>query len=738
MPPATPLNYAAAVKSGRHSPLAVGYPSPQQNKRSRTSTPRPGSRRGESSSGREETYKKDIYLVFVRNALQEKTKGNSEGFDKLVSKFSPSSIHSSATESPVELRSWVNGLSHIVTSLERVHAPLVDALVALPWTTMDAAFVKCYIGFIGTLVSAKPEYLKGVLSRTVQGFTHQSGLRALNVNQAESSTEPMTRRIVYDRLHTLLEHLLSIIPTLSSILQPLLIQNFPHKRQEKVAQVTYIKNLLRVSEYCRGLSDKILATVIDRAIQIDVEVQVELEDLEDEGLAETADILSFDPFDAELKDEGDVSDSGGDEDDDEEGDGISDLSSEAESISSEEPSDRKNELAYVIDMVSKLDAILKLVFEHFQSLGTFEADRPPSTPLNYSHPSHPAFSGLRRNQFLTLLTIFDRTILKTFKSRYTQFLVFWYSSLDMEFSDLFQGLLVSKALFEADQPAVMRAAAASYIASYVSRAQFVDRESARRVAGLLCDFLERELEGLAALSESGIDVIDARTFSVFYAVAQAVFLIFCFRWRDFLHEDEHYGGVDDMEGFSNNSNKKWMPQLDVIQRVITSPLNPLKICSQNVVRQFAKISQATGFVYCYSILESNRRTDLSIGASPGTPTTAGQSKVNSSPMRLQNPKPTITISLSSGVDADLNTFFPFDPYRLPSSMSYIEGLYREWSSVALEEEEDDEDEPEEDEVGGNDDPSMMVVGSTDDELGRSFGGMSISPARPMIESSMIA
>jgi len=36
-----------------------------------------------------------------------------------------------------------------------------------------------------------------------------------------------------------------------------------------------------------------------------------------------------------------------------------------------------------------------------------------------------------------------------------------------------------KALLEQDQPAVTRAAAASYIASFVSRAQFVDREGAR-------------------------------------------------------------------------------------------------------------------------------------------------------------------------------------------------------------------------------------------------------------------
>lgn len=98
----------------------------------------------------------------------------------------------------------------------------------------------------------------------------ESGLQALNAGMPESSSKPLTRRIVYDRIHFLLRHLLSLVPTLPSTLQPLLARNFPHKRQDQTAQVTYIRNLLRVTDYCPEIADRILATVIDRAIQIDV------------------------------------------------------------------------------------------------------------------------------------------------------------------------------------------------------------------------------------------------------------------------------------------------------------------------------------------------------------------------------------------------------------------------------------------------------------------------------------
>ena len=93
-------------------------------------------------------------------------------------------------------------------------------------------------------------------------------------------------------------------------------------------------------------------------------------------------------------------------------------------------------------------------------------------------------------------------------------------------------------------------------------------------------------------------------------------------------------------------------------------------------------------------------------------------------------------------DADLTTFFPFDPYKLPRSCSYIEGIYREWTSVAIDDSDDEDDgerTEEEGEEEGNetssDDGDLYMHGPAsfvDDTtgLGESFGGMSISPAPP--------
>jgi len=86
----------------------------------------------------------------------------------------------------------------------------------MPWTTTDAAFIKSYIEFMGILVSAETEFLSLVLASTIQRMTYHSGLNVLSVFQPETPIAPITRRMVYDRLHSLLQRLITLATTLPS------------------------------------------------------------------------------------------------------------------------------------------------------------------------------------------------------------------------------------------------------------------------------------------------------------------------------------------------------------------------------------------------------------------------------------------------------------------------------------------------------------------------------------------
>lgn len=185
-----------------------------------------------------------------------------------------------------ELHLLINALSHVVSHLDRRHATLVNAIISLSWASMDATFVKSYITFMGLLLSAQSQYGATVLEKAVQGLTHRESYCYNPVCLTESRTEvdiaavrlagtnhlgkKLTRGDLYDRHHALLEHVLSIVPTLIKSLQPIIARKFPHKRLEKIYHVTYVRNMLRLAQYCPGLEDQILSSVVERAIQIDV------------------------------------------------------------------------------------------------------------------------------------------------------------------------------------------------------------------------------------------------------------------------------------------------------------------------------------------------------------------------------------------------------------------------------------------------------------------------------------
>ena len=322
-----------------------------------------------------------------------------------------------------------------------------------------------------------------------------------------------------------------------------------------------------------------------------VEIQVELEELET-GQEQT-EIFDLDPFDTIVGQES--SNEPGEDDDDDDGsedggDNFSDLSTEAGSDDNDDAPlvHTPLDLDRITEMVNKLDAILKLLFDHF--------DRPPSSTSTPSEPSTPAptissppLSPIltsprtpsppaepkdgptqQLTQFHALLAIFTRTILCTFKSRYTQFLLFWFASRDAAFVDLFLGELVAHALLEPTTPEVSRAAAASYVASFVSRAMFIGRDEARGAVRVLCRFLEHEVDVHESGGGDGGDD-DAAPPGVFYAVAQAVFLIFCFRWRELVEGD------GEGEPPAGSPTKMWMGELSVIRRVVACPLQPLKV-----------------------------------------------------------------------------------------------------------------------------------------------------------------
>jgi RNA polymerase I-specific transcription initiation factor RRN3 len=367
---------------------------------------------------------------------------------------------------------------------------------------------------------------------------------------------------------------------------------------------------------------------------------------------------------------------------------------------------------------SKVDALSTLFLKHLerifagktkgsQNLSSLSSVAPPSLPFHrsYTNPDN------RLAHFQTLLSIFDRLVLPTFQCRRAQFIVFWCCSLDSGYTDLFLGLLVSRALYETTQPAVNRVAAASYIASFVSRAKYIDDDQVRTVV----QYLTAYIDGILAEARSDpMAVAASGGLMVFYTVCQAVMMIFCFRWRalqsaaagEETMADEME--MDDVEGSESADQSGWMADMDVLQKAVFSQLNPLMVsfclcgysfhmtfrakapsilqaCYPIVVDMFAKIAHTTKFMFCYSVITANR------SALESTHVAHSISLENLGSSDVTQVLP--LIGRQSLSETSLDSFFPFDPYDLPRARTFVETFYRNWDEVAVQtEDEDDEDE----------------------------------------------
>lgn len=585
---------------------------------------------------------------------------------------------------------------------------------------MDDTFVAGYVRFVGALVSARPEWLRSVLEKTVKGFRYKSN----HTIGSTASIASVTRRTLYSRLHTLIKILLQLIPTLSPSLSPLLAMHFPAKREPRVAQICYIDNLLAMTDYCRALDEDVLTLVMERALNIDVEIQgtdEDLEEVEDELAVEEEGRGPLpgvnDIVDRPTADD-DESGSSDDDSDDEGAIDLDDIDSDDEpNPISDDEAERKAKggemsertIRRILDARAKLDAILKVILDHLA-----KANKQPAighaAGTDYFDLGGPEgeveLRARRKALFATLLDIFDRTLLRTFKTRNVQFVLFYLCSLDPASSDHFVGVLLGRALFELDAPSVTRIAAAGYVASFVARAQYVDAAMARKVVRHLCQFLEQQMDDL----DHGL----AKDLPVFYAAAQAVFYIFCFRWKDLLDHAE-----DDDELVFDDGGRRWMLGLESVKKAVGSGFNPLRHCAQPVVNQFAQVAHKTNFMYCFHVLDANRRT-ASRERQPG-------SGAHPTPSRSSS---THTIRAVEGaqvparallVNEEMDSFFPFDPFKLPLSSEYIEGIYREWEADEDDTASDDGDSSDDD----DDDSSSAAETESGDEQWAAQGGLAV-------------
>lgn len=357
----------------------------------------------------------------------------------------------------------------------------------------------------------------------------------------------------------------------------------------------------------------------------------------------------------------------------------------------------------------KLDTIMCLIFEHLTTFCQLK--------IHYLEA------------YDALLHIFESNIMMTHKSKFVQFILLFLfgrfqqsvmispssatgstttTSHDPLYRE-FASNLINKIL-DVRQPNIYRQVSACYLASFISRAKYVDDATACETVAVLLQWSHHYIAYIDRTTSTGSNsrAVESSNMcvahGVFYSVCQAAFYIMCFRGADaWMHYDntltrfsqqhiEEEGAAAPENGENNGSMDnisitmvdigphRWLP-------ICAHPrLKPLKFCLGSVRREFLHLAKVLKLLPSEFVRAALQHDQLLEAQKLQRPSTNGRKR------RSSTIQTAATIELkrkSGGVGGlgkgsnPLDSFFPFDPYLLCRSHKFISPFYKSWDEPAV-------------------------------------------------------
>ncbi|CAB4288004.1 unnamed protein product [Prunus armeniaca] len=491
----------------------------------------------------------------------------------------------------------LNALSGSVTYIENVqHDELLSAIFYKSLWDYKPDVMDALIKFIKLLAISSGKYVDRCLKMLTDQFCPPDRLPILKILARKDQ--------VLSRVHSALKYIAEMMPLSPMRLGPIVLDGMPPSRCSKIhtpSLVIYVENMLKLDlgGFVRNL---MLAGVVDFLLYLDLQIG-----LDSKGI-----------FEMEQEDVNESTDH--------------DLNDDSELPRQSSPN---NSEAKAFD--EKLDSLMVLIFEHLESCG-----------------------GHLIQTFQTLLDSFMKTVLTAYKSKFSQFVIFYACALDPGNCGVTFALKLEDKFFCSTTVPNIRMSAVAYLASYLSRAKFL---SVSVVAGTL----ERLVDWCFKYVEMQDDEINPEAHRIFYSGCQAIMYLLCFRMRSVMDDPQL---------------KPWLVRLP-LESILNNKLSPLKVCLPSIVLEFLLQAKAARL---FMTSEKFNFDDY-----------------------LES-----ELSREFGGRERLDMFFPFDPCLLKKSDSYIRPNFIFWSMVQPTY--DDEDSSDED-VG------EAFAGDDDDDGGMDYGIM---------------
>ena len=241
----------------------------------------------------------------------------------------------------------------------------------------------------------------------------------------------------------------------------------------------------------------------------------------------------------------------------------------------------------------------------------------------------------------SLIHIFHTNILKTHKSRFIQYLLFYYCSASHSYAEQYIAYLLHNCIgTNTDIPHIERVSCTSYIASYIARAKYIRHLTAINVFDQCIQWLHQYTQDNTVVDINSDNI--ASQHELYYCMFQSCMYIFCYRQQSFIHiYDNSITSIQHKYRF------------DIL---ISSKLNPLRYCDNNIINEFARITYELNIVNCYTVIQYNSQYIRS-------------NNINQHFIDHNH------------ANQKIRLFFPYDPYQLKQSSKYIMDIYNDYSTV---------------------------------------------------------
>eukprot|EP00899_Mesostigma_viride_P011644 jgi/Mesvir1/20480/Mv12367-RA.1 len=592
---------------------------------------------------------------WIMNALEKKKQGDPRFYDELVQSLEESQFEQ------LRFQVMLDSLCSCIPYMSPCHhEALLTKILGLSVWKCDEAVAATLLRFVEHMVCAITSTVQQALELVVRNYLPPHFVRLPAGVDADQVIEER-KACMMDMLLRTACSIIELVPTSTSRLLPIIITRMPHKRHPKKQHIFFLENVIRLAESRQGavLREDLLIVIVERLLDMDVEIKWE-------------DILMEEEVDAEnMVFPVDISDDPGEEEEEPAEEQDREMFRSLEGRSGKVKTD---------EMVDKLDALMDLTFDH---IGRRHA------------------RGETAQVFETLLRVFDVTILNTYRSKFTQFLLFYTCSLSPDRASLAFVRYLSDKLLHAGHPRTTRIAAVAYLGSFLARAKFLSldviMDAITQLVGWCSSYVRIALRtrgdgspahgrgngaSYATVAATGpgavrrpnpdaSDLLDVGAHGVFYAAWQAVMYSLCYHMRRLA------------EYPPTAPRLRQLPLMSLLE----CPLNPLKFCLSYIVREFAAQAADLGIARCQHIVEANKSVVVH------SETTFGGAN-------------------------HLDMLFPFDPYLLRYSSRHIQQQFEHWRAhgqAGQPYDDDDQEEEEEDASSDGDDDE-----DSDDDEGEDY------------------